>query len=193
MADYLSLGCSVVLVGTLFVAIASKVLSRHGWELYVASIREIASQRFPYPRTVAACVVAVEVTCVALISLPATRSVGLAAAVAIFGAYSFALLAALRRGVVEPCRCFGSSSKYPLSMLEVLRNLVLIGVAALGLLAGLEPSGRLAVASTVVTVGIALVAVAAVVFLEDLMWIWRDDGKGRDLHESRHHMSEARR
>ncbi len=55
------------------------------------------------------------------------------AAIALLGAFTVFLVAALRRGVKAPCACFGSLRTRPLTPWSVARNVVLIALAVLSL------------------------------------------------------------
>jgi uncharacterized membrane protein YphA (DoxX/SURF4 family) len=74
---------------------------------------------------------AVEVAVAVLLLLPATRPVGAAAASLLLGIFAVAISLNIRRGRTEiDCGCFNSSLRQPISGWIVLRNVMLVLVAA---------------------------------------------------------------
>jgi hypothetical protein len=73
------------------------------------------------------------------VALLAAPVLGAATALVLLACFSVVLGRALRRGVDVHCACFGSAGGPPLSWVELARNALLGGLAALALTAGLEP------------------------------------------------------
>ena len=69
----------------------------------------------------------------AALLLAAPRAGG-AAALVLLGGFSAFLGRALTRGVAAPCNCFGTARAEPVSGLDLVRNLLLAGLAAAALL-----------------------------------------------------------
>lgn len=85
----------------------------------------------PRPRTLAIGVPLVElVTAVALVAAP---EVGAALAIALLAAFSAFLSRQVAQGSDEPCACFGQVRTRPISRVDLVRNGVLIGLAAVTL------------------------------------------------------------
>jgi hypothetical protein len=110
-------------------------------------------------------VIAAEAAVVVLLVPPGSTWVGFVLAGLLAVAFAAAVAAALRRGDHAPCNCFGVSAR-PISRVHLVRNVVLVAVAALGLAADgvavdpAEPAG-------VVAAVVAGVVVAAVVVRAD--------------------------
>ncbi len=109
---------------------------------------------------------------IALILAPPSRLFGYVLAVALLLVYTAILRGAVRRGTPQSCRCFGGASTRPISALEVWRNCVLIGIAGLGVLGAYGQATRGVDAGwAAIAVAGGLLAVAAVVLLDDVVWL----------------------
>jgi Methylamine utilisation protein MauE len=146
--EYVSLGCRW-LTGIVFLAAAlSKVRGFDGFRRSVAALAPPLAAR---SGAAASAVVTSELLVVALIAVPETAFWGLAAALALDLAFVAAIVSALRRGVQEPCRCFGPEER-ELGAREVVRDVILGAVALAGLLGAAagppawHPAGRLVAA-----------------------------------------------
>lgn len=73
------------------------------------------------------------------VALLAAPGAGGAAALVLLGAFSVVLVRAVSRGVKVRCACFGQTGGPPLSWVDLVRNVLLGGLAALAVAAGLEP------------------------------------------------------
>lgn len=82
-------------------------------------------------------------------------------------AFAVAILAAIRRGDRAPCNCFGASAR-PVGRVHVVRNAVLIIVAALGLAADAAEAGPVGPAGGFAAVIAGGVLAALVVRADDL-------------------------
>jgi hypothetical protein len=104
---------------------------------------------------------------------PPAGVLGFAAAFALLAAFTAALVSMIRRGVTEPCHCFGAQQSPP-GRLDLVRNGALMAFAAAGLVATAvsEP----ATAGSAVEVGAGVLAGAAVavlvVRLDDVGWVF---------------------
>lgn len=159
MTLYLLTTCRVLLAGVFVLALASKVRGRASFEAFAASIRALGLLSGAGSAVAAYALVGAEASVVLLLVFPPTVLPGLAAAGATLTVMTAGILAALRRGRRGPCRCFGASDA-PLGPVHVVRNLLLIGGAAAGLVAGLAPAGA---GSPAHPAGLALAAVGAAV------------------------------
>lgn len=141
----------LVAAGTLWVVFAvsaaSKLRGHASYTAFVTSTRRLLPTRFRWARQAALLVVVAETAIV--LALPVVPVVGLAAGAALLGAFSVAIVGAVRRGVSAPCRCFGASAR-PLGVAQAVRNALLAlfavgGAAAASAvpdpLAGAHPAG----------------------------------------------------
>ena len=127
---YAGLACRWLTGLVFLVAAVSKARDFAGFR---RSLAALAPPRVGRSASAAAAVPAAELLVAVSVALPATAKWGLAAAFVLELAFMAAILTALRRGVHEPCRCFGASERR-LGATEVTRDAVLAAVAALGLL-----------------------------------------------------------
>lgn len=98
--------------------------------------------------------------------------VGFALAAALLVAFTAALLSMIRRGVTEPCHCFGAQDSPP-GRLDLVRNGLLAGFAVAGLVV-VAVSGPVAGGSGIELGGGALLGAAAALLavrLDDLRWM----------------------
>ncbi|WP_052852677.1 MauE/DoxX family redox-associated membrane protein [Streptomyces avicenniae] len=167
---YLVLGCRVLLLGVLVVAVAGKLRDRAAFGEFAASIVELRLLPRRFSRAAARAAVGVETLTAGLLLVPATTSFAFALALCTMSVFAVAIILALRRGATAPCHCFGASVT-PLGPVHVVRNTALAAVAACGLAGALttpptlwppHPGGGL------LALGAALVAVLLVVRLDDL-------------------------
>jgi hypothetical protein len=128
-------------------------------------------------RRIAPLVVAAEMA-VALAALAGLVSapvavLGFLAAAGLLAVFTAALASMVRRGVTEPCRCFGTRDTPP-GAVDLVRNGVLVALCLGGVVAVLAggpaaAAGPLAVAGgTVVGVVVALLAI----HLDELVWLF---------------------
>ena len=169
MSGYLELGCRGVLAGVLLVSLAGKLRGRAAYAAFVAATKSLLATGDRQAGVLAPLTIAAEIgTVVALAIGPA----GLVAAAALLGCFTGALVLALRRGSVAPCRCFGASTT-PIGLHHVVRNVVLIGLAAAGLIAGAAPGDPpvepAALAITALAVGVCVLVTARLDDLVDVL------------------------
>lgn len=171
--EYVEFGVRFALGLVFLISSVSKVKSRDSWVAFTESVRELGVRRDGLVPTAATVVVLAEFAIVILLAVPisgaAVAGFGLAAGLLlIFGA---AIATTLRRGVRTSCRCFGTSAA-PLSGWHVVRNAVLVLVAAVGAIAatrtGSAQAAGLAVAACAGLLGGGLVAV-----LDDVVALFR--------------------
>lgn len=120
---------------------------------------------------VAVTVVAAELLIAGLLVSRFTVIAGLSGALALLIALTVAVILVVRRGSAAPCRCFGASN-VPLGWSHVVRNIGLIIVAALGLVAsGADQATQSA--GVIVSLGVALILVLLAATLDDLVALFR--------------------
>ncbi len=149
------LAMGVALAAVLAVSGAAKLLDRAGTREAVAGFGVPTGLVAP----VAAVLAPAELVTALLLVLPPTRSAGLVLAALLLLAFTVVVVLALRAGRRPECHCFGRIGGADVSGRTVVRNLVLLAVAAVGI-AGVSASddvdgGRLAGA---VVAGLVLAA-----------------------------------
>ncbi|EXG82682.1 MauE/DoxX family redox-associated membrane protein [Cryptosporangium arvum] len=144
---YLVLVAAATLWVVFAVSAVSKLRGRAAYAAFVASTGRLLPSRFGAARPVALLVLAAELAVVG--TLPVVPVAGLGVGAVLLGAFGVAILAATRRGVTAPCRCFGASAR-PLGAAQAVRNGLLAVLAAGGAaaavavgdpLAGAHPAG----------------------------------------------------
>ncbi|TDV56244.1 MauE/DoxX family redox-associated membrane protein [Actinophytocola oryzae] len=132
---YVAFGCECLLIVVFAFSAETKLTGRGAFaEFRLATARLVPAFRgLAGPLSVA--VVGVEVTTAVLLAVPATARVGLVLALALLGAFTVAVAAALRRGETASCNCFGRSTT-PMGARHLVRNALLLAVAGIGLLGG---------------------------------------------------------
>lgn len=167
------LGCRGLLTGVFLVSLVAKLRGPRAYTEFVEATAALLAARTRSARPLALITVLVECEVVVSLIVPGLVRVGFVIAAALLGCFSVALAAVVRRGTRTPCRCFGATGT-PVGPHHVVRNLLLIAVAATGLLTDLTidtPGYELA--------GIAVVAVAVaacvmtIARLDDLVTLLR--------------------
>ncbi|HET6296624.1 MAG TPA: MauE/DoxX family redox-associated membrane protein [Kribbella sp.] len=148
--SYLFLACSVALSLVFGASSASKV-GRSAFRGFTASAGplKMLPQSFRPLASRAVVVAEIALTAVLLIGTGAAATsalvpvavVGLAGAAVLLLAFTIAIVATLRRGGQQACRCFGARA-IPLGPAHVVRNALLLAVALAGLVtvSGADPS-----------------------------------------------------
>lgn len=169
---YLILGCRLVVAGIFLVSLISKIRNRAQYREFVVATAALTGTRAPVTGRLAGLTVAAEGAVVLLTALPVTATAGLLLAVAVLGAFTYALVRVVRRNRVVTCRCFGSSAA-PVGWPQVLRNVVLILVAVTGLVAGLDGWSPVDVGGAAVTAFGAVACVLLLARLDELIELFR--------------------
>ncbi|WP_329101873.1 hypothetical protein OG792_22260 [Micromonospora sp. NBC_01699] len=166
---YLAIGCRV-LIGVVFaVAVAGKLWKPTAFAGFVSSVRAMGVLPPALARPAATAVVAAELTIVLAVVGPARGAgiLGFGLAAALLIALTAGIAMSLARGSRAPCRCFGRSET-PLGVRHVGRNIALVAVAFVGLLASLSSTPvELGFAVTVAVAG--AVVGSLVVMLDDII------------------------
>jgi hypothetical protein len=167
--EYLIVGCRGLLIVTLLVAVLSKLRSRAALAAFRSSIEAMEVLPRRWVGAFVAATIAGELAVPALLVVPATVPAGFLGAAVLIGVFTGSILAALRRGALAPCRCFGASSR-PLGLPHVARNTWLLAVAAVGCVGSLAgPPGALDPAGVAVALAAAGAAAILTVALDDLV------------------------
>lgn len=168
--------CVFLLTGVLAVSLISKLHKRTTFAAFAEALVELELTPRSWARPVAAMSIASEA--IALIALwwPAGPLPGLTLTTALFAVFTVALTVAVRRGSRAGCHCFGASSS-PVNRWHVLRAGLLCaaaGVALGGAAAGAaDPLVGLQAPQALAAAVVAAVGVAALVWLDELVWLFR--------------------
>jgi hypothetical protein len=148
--SYLFLACSFALSLVFGISAASKI-GRTAFQDFVASagplqmlprrFRPVASRVVVVAEIALTVVLLVGAGATALSALVPVAAVALAAAAILLLVFTIAIVATLRRGGHQACRCFGAKAT-PLRPAHVVRNALLLAVALAGLVTviGTDPS-----------------------------------------------------
>ncbi|MGC5033160.1 TlpA family protein disulfide reductase [Micromonospora sp. DT229] len=132
MIGALLLVAQLALVGILGWALVGKVRGRAAFAAFRASLPRTVGVPAARAGALAVAVLAAEAftagTLLAAVALPALAPAGFALATGLFAAFTVAVAGMVRRGVREPCHCFGVAESPP-GPAHVLRNLLLTAVA----------------------------------------------------------------
>jgi hypothetical protein len=166
---YLAIGCRV-LIGVVFaVALAGKLRGAIAFADFVGSVRRMGVLPPVLARPAAVAVVTAELAIVLALAVPVREPglLGFGLATSLLAVLIAGIAISLRGGNREPCRCFGRSEA-PLGARHISRNVLLVAVALLGLLASLSGMPTDAGAAAVVAVGGAVLG-GLVVMFDDLV------------------------
>lgn len=159
----------------------SKLRSRRAYRAFRAGLRAAGLVPGPALATVAAilagCEAGLAMTMAALAAATVAPSTGgvlaatetaLACAAALAAVLAAGVATVLRRGTEAPCACFGGQPRRPLGRAHLIRNAVLAGCFAAGLVTGPLASGRPGPAATVLATATGSLAALLIVHWEDL-------------------------
>jgi hypothetical protein len=132
--QYVDVMSRLLLLTVFTLALVSKVSSRAAWSAFVVSVRAMLPVGGTLIAPAAMATAATEAAVIVLAALP-LRWAGSAAfvlATGLLGCLTIAIVLVIRRGAAVPCRCFGASET-PVGAPHVVRNLILVAAALLGL------------------------------------------------------------
>lgn len=162
---YAALACRWLTGLVFLVAAASKARDFAGFRRSLAAMAPRLANR---SGVAAGAVATAELLVAALVAVSASAAWGLVAALVLDLVFITAITAALRRGVHEPCRCFGATTR-GLGTADVVRDVALAVVAALGLIAGLSGSAARQPAGWLVAAAVGAVGALLVIRLDDIV------------------------
>jgi hypothetical protein len=139
---YVEVACRLLLATVFVISLSGKVSGRSAWIAFEESLRDMAvvpRSSVSISAAASAAVEAVIVICL-LIPVPALGLIGFVLAAGLLAVFTYAITSVVRRKRAVSCRCFGASAT-PLSMRHIVRNLALIGVAALGAVTTIGSTG----------------------------------------------------
>jgi hypothetical protein len=134
--QYVDVASRLLLLTMFTLALASKISSRRAWGEFVESTRAMAVVGEAQVPAAAVATAAAEGAVIVLAAVP-LRWAGSAAfiiAAGLLGCLAVAVAMVVRRGKSVTCRCFGASQT-PLGVSHVVRNVLLVVIALLGLAA----------------------------------------------------------
>ncbi|MGY0233975.1 MauE/DoxX family redox-associated membrane protein [Longispora urticae] len=166
--EYVAVAARVFVGLVLLVSVAGKVRSRAEFRRFAATIPAFGLVRGGWVRGAAAATVTVEAAVPVLLAVPATVVVGQTLAVTLFAVLTLAVWRAVRARTGAVCRCFGAADT-PLGTRHVVRNLLLVVVAGVGLGAAALGDGPTPLGGVLVAAGAGLVGALFVVRYEDLV------------------------
>ncbi|MEU6432241.1 MauE/DoxX family redox-associated membrane protein [Microbispora sp. NPDC046973] len=166
----------LVLMGVFLVSVLTKLRTRQAFGEFTMAARRLGGLPATLGTPAAAVVVAVEAGTVVMLAAPGLDGdgrAGLLLAGGLLLAFALVLLAALRRGTADPCRCFGGSDQ-PISRRHVARNAVLVVGAVAGAAMTSTMGGTpVTLPAAALCLLAASVATGAVVLLDDLADLFR--------------------
>jgi hypothetical protein len=171
---YASLGCQWLLATVFTVAGLSKLVTRARFgEFAAATGRLLPPYAFRWRQPAAAIVVGGELAAVGLLVVPSTRQLGFGLAALLGTGFAAGLAAAVRRGERAPCRCFGAATGQ-LGPVQLVRALLLVGVALVGFGSGLAPLDQpVRPAGMLVMTAGAILAAVLIIRFDDLAVLFR--------------------
>jgi len=170
MLFQLDVFCRVLLGIVLLAAAVGKLRGRHTIVGTRVTLAEMAGG-LPLPRTaVAVALPLAELLAALLLAVPRGVLAGYATAAVLLASFTLGIAATLRRGRRVPCRCFGASDT-PVSHRHLVRNLLLLSAVVAGAGAHLA-GGQPAPAVAVLAAGAAVLVAAAMIRLDDLMYLF---------------------
>jgi hypothetical protein len=169
---YVHVACRALLVVVFLVACLSKASGRRRFTEFAGSLADLNWLPAGARRPLAASVLAVEAAVVALLAVPSTVAAGFALGGAALAAFTGVVAWTRYRGGRLTCRCFGNgpAGGEPAGATHLVRNGLLLAVAAAGLLttpgpgSGLRPMALTAAVAGAV-VGLVLVRLTDLVYL----------------------------
>jgi hypothetical protein len=161
-----------LLLGAVFAV--SLVGKLRGTGDFIEATRRLVPVRFArWDRPLSAAVAAIELAVIALLVFQPT--VAFLLALGLLAAFTAGLAAALRRGETAPCHCFGSTGT-PLGRRHLVRNAVLLSIAALGLA---FPATSPPLTESLPAATIAIAAAALIIRFDDLVDLHQPLGVNR--------------
>lgn len=153
-AAYLSEGCRLYILVVLLASAAGKARAIGNFAETLEALVRLPSR---WSRKAAAAITASEfLVALALAADGTAAQLGMAAALALFLAFTAVLLVALVQRRTVSCNCFGASD-HPISAWDLVRNLLLIAACAAWLLMG-PPATALAPGTRLLLLGVAVIA-----------------------------------
>jgi uncharacterized membrane protein YphA (DoxX/SURF4 family) len=165
--SYFVLASRLLIGGVFAFAAVSKLRDRTAFTAFEYSLRRLTVFPAGAAGTAARAVALGEVAVAVLLAIPSTVRVGFAVAAMMLVLFALGIAIAVRRGVNEPCRCFGGS-RAPLGALHVGRNIALAVCSAAAAIFCGSSSTAYQLPVTVLVLLIAGAVLTTVLLLDDL-------------------------
>ncbi|MFI0790869.1 MauE/DoxX family redox-associated membrane protein [Streptomyces lydicus] len=171
---YLTTGLRCLIGTIVLLALYGKTTRHGGFGAFVSSLRGLRLLPARYARPAAVAVVAGEGTVVTVLALPwqAATAWGFCLAAALLAAFTAGVGLALHRGARAPCHCFGGTAK-PLGGHHLVRNVLLTGLALLGVVISAAPPPPAHPAGTAVAAATGVVLGGLTAVLDELIALFR--------------------
>jgi len=166
----------LMVIGVLAISVISKVSTPTGFRAFADAIvgLQVTSKRWSRP--MAAASIVAETIVLACLAWPNGGTVGLAAAVPLFGIFTAVLARAVRQGSTVGCHCFGPTSA-SVSWRHVIRSGFLSVASFFAFLGATAlPAVSLSVLGPpqlLLAISVAGILVVALIWLDDLIWLLR--------------------
>jgi hypothetical protein len=167
MVNYVDIACRAVLAFTFGAAVWGKVGGRAQWDAFRSSLAFFLGTRGRAGHVMAVVVVMAETVAAALQVTP-YRWGGYYVAFGLLTAFSGFVVVVLRRRLNLRCNCFGRSG-LPLQGGHLVRNGLLLGITAAGLVAAITGGSSIHPAGLVMSLGVALCVALLIVRFDDIV------------------------
>ncbi|WP_433534469.1 MauE/DoxX family redox-associated membrane protein [Micromonospora sp. CA-249363] len=167
---YLALACRVLVGVTFLAALVGKVRSRAALRAFLTSLETLRWLPAWLRPVAATATLVAELTIVGLVAWSPTAGAGLALAAVAVVVFTAAMVDARRRGARVACRCFGGTAEV-WGRAQLVRNVLLAGTAALGVLATMSSGAQPPLAGVCVTAAGALVAALLLIHSQDVGYL----------------------
>lgn len=156
-------------------SLSSKIISPKAFAAFTKAVQVLGGRRMHVAPIWAAVVIGAEALCVVLLVLPGRRNLdplAFALPASLLLVFTAALVTAMRRGVRQPCRCFGSSTRAP-DGVTVARNLGLLVTCAIGALCSMAPPAPATSRTSAAALAGGLLLAVAFMSCETIADLWR--------------------
>jgi hypothetical protein len=165
--SYFVIAMRVLIAGAFAVAAISKLSSTASLAAFERSLRRIGAVPASMLRPATGLVVTGEMVVPVLLLWPSTITIGFAVAAAMLAAFAIAVAVSMRRGLREPCRCFGAS-RASLGALHLWRNLALLASSATAAVLHEATSATPETGRALLAIALGVVALVVLLLLEDI-------------------------
>lgn len=164
---YLEIGCGMLLALVFAWSAVTKLRSRAAFDEFARSLAPLVSRTVP----AAALLTAAEALVPPLLLAAPVWGFGLAGG--LLGVLTAGVVLVVRRRLVVRCRCFGAG-RARIGRRHVVRNLSLLLIGGLGLVAALSPGTAPSTdaAGVLLSVGAAVLLASFVIHFDDLVELW---------------------
>lgn len=170
MLTYVGLAAQIVIAVVFLISGMSKLHSWSAVQEFARSVRALPLPAQLRTTRTALAIAATELIVPVLLAVPVTTRVGFGVAIALLAVFSYAVVKVLQSGRRVPCRCFGVSD-VPMHAADLLRNAVLIAIAAFGVVSQAARPSALTIVGVALVLFVAAYVSVGAVFFDDLSWL----------------------